>query len=140
MLLTLHRGAIALSATLLGLCRVMLVVMTAVIVALVTSRYFFSYSFPWAEELTRFLLIWMVMLAAALIQRRDDHIRVDFLAEKLPPRARAVVALVLRLLIIDLLLLLIRYGWTSALGMYITRAPALGVSMTWPISRFRSAP
>lgn len=40
--------------------------------------------------------------------------------------------LVLRCLIIGLLVLLVRYGWSSAIGMDITRAPGLGVSMTWP--------
>lgn len=132
MLARLHAAAGTLSRLLLILCCAMLVVMTATIGTLVVTRYVFSYSFPWAEELTRYLLVWMVLLAASIVQRRDDHIRVDFLVSLLPARVQLVIGLCLRCLIIGFTILLLRYGWTAAMGMNITTTPSLGISMTIP--------
>lgn len=110
----------------------MLAVMTAVIASLVVSRYIFSYSFPWAEELTRFLLVWMVMLTVPALEWRSDHIRVDLIDEHLPARLRALLNLIKRLLIIFFLAIVVRYGVSAAIGMQITTAPATGVPMTIP--------
>ncbi|MCB2055834.1 MAG: TRAP transporter small permease [Geminicoccaceae bacterium] len=130
MLLRLHHVAMRTSAAIVFLCQGLLVIMTLVIAALVVSRYIFNYSFSWAEELTRLLLVWMVLLAAAVIQRRDDHIKVDFFVALLPVRLQALIDLVLRLLVLGFVAMLVWYGWTAAIGMYITKAPALGIPMT----------
>jgi TRAP-type transport system small permease protein len=132
MLAALHRAARLACDVLLELSKLALVAMTAVIVALVVSRYLFRYSFPWAEELTRYLLVWMVMLSAAIITRNDDHIRVEYFFDMIPPRLQALLMVVLRLLMIGVLVLLVRYGWRTAIGMQVTGAPALRVSMMWP--------
>ena len=52
--------------------------------------------------------------------------------DKLSAPLRALVAIVLRLLVLGLLILLVRYGVRAALGMEMTRAPGLGIPMTWP--------
>lgn len=132
MLLSLFRLAGLVGRVLIVLCCAMLVVMTGIIVTLVFTRYILSYSFPWAEELTRYLLIWLVMLAAAVNQYRNDNIRVDFVVIYLPPRLRAIISLIHRVLIIGFALVLLRYGMSAAIGMGITGSPSLGFSMTIP--------
>ena len=116
----------------LTLCQAFLLVMTTVIVALVVSRYLFLHSFPWAEELTNFLQTWMVMLAAAVLQLRRDHIKLDFISAHLPPRARIVLGMAIDLAIALFLLALVRYGWTAAMSMWMVQAPALRIPMAVP--------
>ncbi|HSC71374.1 MAG TPA: TRAP transporter small permease subunit, partial [Candidatus Methylomirabilis sp.] len=42
----------------------------------------------WVEETSRFLFIWLSFLGAALAVEQMAHIRIDFFAQLLPPRAR----------------------------------------------------
>jgi TRAP-type transport system small permease protein len=114
------------------LCAAVLAAMTVVIAVLILTRNLMGFSFAWSEELTRFLLVWLSMLGAAVLLRRDDHIRLDLLADRLPPRARAALSLLLRLLVLGFLVILVQQSWAAALARGATRAPALGLSMTWP--------
>ncbi len=77
----LSAGAMALSAagTLLSL---------ALIGWAVVMRYFFNAAPVWVDEVVGFLLVAIVLLAAAQTFRRGEHIGVDILVEQLPPRGR----------------------------------------------------
>lgn len=55
---------------------VMLIISGLVFVQVLT-RYVFEYSTPWLAELTRFMMIWMVMIGAAYAVRTRQHITVD---------------------------------------------------------------
>lgn len=56
-------------------------------------RYFLNAPQPWVDEATAWLLVAAVMLAIPEVQRRNDHIGIDFLHQKLKgrPAARAVL-------------------------------------------------
>lgn len=127
-----RRLADALCRLLELLCGAILVVMTLVIFLLVLTRNLLSFSFPWSEELTRFLLVWLSMLGAVVLLRRDDHIRLELLAERLPVRAADLLGLLLRLLVLAFLVVLLQQSWLAALARGATRAPALGITLTWP--------
>jgi TRAP-type C4-dicarboxylate transport system permease small subunit len=114
------------------LCNVLLATMTAVIAVLVLSRNLIGFSFSWSEELTRFLLVWLSMLGAAVLLRRDDHISLNLLQDRLGPRGRLVLSFLLRLLVLAFLVILVRQSWTAALARQVTHAPALGISLFWP--------
>lgn len=45
----------------------------------VLTRYVFLYSAPWIEELTRFLMIWMILLGSAYAVRTKQHIAIDLI-------------------------------------------------------------
>lgn len=45
----------------------------------VLTRYVFEYSTPWLEELTRFLMIWMVLIGSSLAVKTNKHITIDML-------------------------------------------------------------
>ena len=67
------------------ICTYLLVMMSFIVVVQVFSRYLFNYSFVWAEELVRYLMIWMVMIGSALVQSKNDHIRIDFFPRLVRP-------------------------------------------------------
>ncbi|MDR7485306.1 MAG: TRAP transporter small permease [Armatimonadota bacterium] len=68
----------------------------------------------WADELARYLYIWMVFLGAALVSRRRAQIRMDFVPRRLPARARTVLLLVHEVAILFFLL----YGLWSGLAFF----------------------
>lgn len=52
----------------------------------VVGRYLFTAPVRGAEEATGFLVVALVMLGAAEAYRRNDHIRIDLLTERVGPR------------------------------------------------------
>lgn len=56
----------------------------------VVSRYFLGQPSSWTEELSRYLLIWVGLLGGSYAYHVKMHLGLDLLAQKLPPKARAL--------------------------------------------------
>ena len=109
-------------------CTLMLVI----IFALVISRYIFKYSFPWAEELTRYLMVWMALLTAGVILRKDQHIKVDIFSHKIPPQFFFVIKTALNILTVIFVIVLFKEGLSTAFSMRQVSTSSLYISMFWP--------
>lgn len=94
------------------------------------GRYVFAYSPIWSEELSRLLLIWTVMIGAAISVRHRTHIRVDVLLSPLPARARR---LWFRLLDVLTLLLFVVLVWTGIDAVTFNRSMQ-SLGLQWPMS------
>ena len=57
----------------------------------VISRYVFNHAFGWGEEFPIFIFLWVSFLAAAVAYRDGDHLSVDFIVQKYPPKIRRIV-------------------------------------------------
>lgn len=77
-------NALAAAATLVSM---------AVIGYSVVMRYFLNHPTPWVDELVGYLLVAIVMFAAADALLNGEHISVDVLTERLGARGRHLVAL-----------------------------------------------
>ncbi|WP_339226856.1 TRAP transporter small permease [Oceanobacillus sp. FSL K6-2867] len=66
---------------------VMLVFLTMEVIA----RYFFNYSFVWTEELSRYLFIWFVYIAASYAAFERAHIKIDSIMSIYPEGFRKIV-------------------------------------------------
>lgn len=64
----------------------------ALVAYAVGMRYFLNSPVPWTDELVGYLLVAIVMLAAADSLRRGEHIGVDVLTERLGERGRRITA------------------------------------------------
>lgn len=116
----------------IGICVGLLVVMSLVVLIQVFSRYLFNHAFVWAEELVRYLMIWMVMIGAALVQAVNEHIRIDFFPMLAGPRGRIIMESVFRVCILVLLVILIVKGVRVARFNRLFESSGLGISMFWP--------
>lgn len=56
---------------------VIMLAISVLVFGQVLTRYVFLYSAPWLEELTRFLMIWMILLGSAYAVRTKQHIAID---------------------------------------------------------------
>ena len=80
---------------------IMFSIMIIVVFAQVILRYFTTSSLAWSEEISRFLLIWISFIGVTLVHYSPaGHPGMDFLAQKLPAKARAVVDLILNSILI----------------------------------------
>ena len=84
------------------------VVMFAAAIGQVVFRYVLHLSVPWTEELARVLFTWSMLLGIAIAIRRNEHINVEVLTIRLPPRGRAALLLLFGILILALLISLAR--------------------------------
>ncbi|QOL81979.1 TRAP transporter small permease subunit [Pseudooceanicola spongiae] len=69
---------------------VAIVLVTAMIFE-VAARYLFSAPTIWAFDISYMCTGTLFILGAAYALREDAHVRIDFLAEKLPPRLRRTI-------------------------------------------------
>jgi TRAP-type C4-dicarboxylate transport system permease small subunit len=60
----------------------------------VIGRYGFGRSIAGADEVQIYIMIWMAFLGAVLVSWREDHLRMDALAKRLPAAARAFLGIV----------------------------------------------
>ncbi|MCX7567959.1 TRAP transporter small permease [Sulfitobacter sp. F26169L] len=114
------------------LMRVMLAVMFAIFIALVITRYFFSYSPSWSEEVSRFLLVWISMLGAAVLVVYQDHFALHMLVQKLSPKMKLVHSLVVQMVILIVCAVVFYYGIFFAFDARDVFASGSGLSMFWP--------
>jgi TRAP-type C4-dicarboxylate transport system permease small subunit len=79
----------------------------------------------WTEELSRWLWVWMVCFGMAEVERRNEHLAVDFLVTRLPALPRKAV-----LLVTDLVYLAVMGGliWIGTIGV-IRALPSQSVTM-----------
>lgn len=111
-------------------CATLLVAMLVGIGAQVIMRYVFNQPLIWSEELSRYCMIWLAMLAAALAAREGQHIALSDLIP-LPRSAKLVVSAITVLVVAATLWVLIEQGWllTERTGRQLS--PTLRLKMSW---------
>ena len=109
----------------------LLAAMALIIFANVCLRYLTSQSIEWAEEVARHMMIWLTFLGCGPVLRAGGHIAVENLQDALPPRAAALLRLLIATLLLGFFAFLIVYG-----GMYMQRTQyqttaATQISFAW---------
>jgi TRAP-type transport system small permease protein len=120
-LMRLNRGALVL----------LLAAMAIVIFANVVLRYTTSQSIEWAEEVARYLMVWLTFLGAGPVLRYGGHIAVENLQDSLPPRAAVALRVVIAALLFAFFGFMVWFG-----VLYVERAqfqmtPTTQISMGW---------
>ena len=115
------RGTEALMAMALG-------VMAMAVFVNVVLRYGFGSGIPASEELSRLLFVWMVFLGAAAAYPTGEHMAFTSLVGLLQgmPRAMAVAAALIRLLVIGACVLLARGAWQQVVVGMDSKSVVLG--------------
>ena len=93
----------------------------------IIGRYFFRYPLFFAEELSRFLFIYMVMIGMSVVLRSDGHTRVEYFINFLPLTIRRCIEIALDLLCMFFLAFVIYAGFLLVLHTYDQLSPALAI-------------
>ncbi|MBI3710458.1 MAG: TRAP transporter small permease [Proteobacteria bacterium] len=80
----------------------------------VLMRYFANRPVPWVDEMVGYVLVASVMFAIAEALRKGEHIGVDILTERLPPRARRAIYVLGMVAVAVTAGALVVEGWTTA--------------------------
>ena len=112
---------------------VALTVMTTVTFVEVVRRYFLGLSYVWAEELVRFLLVWVTFLGGSAAFYMGNLIYFDMVTSKVSPRAQFILAMVVGILVFVILGVFFKYGWSYAMSRPIQfqRSPGMNLPMVY---------
>lgn len=111
-----------------GLALVGIVVMIGV---QVFFRFALNSPIPWAEELGRYLHIWVVFLGAAAVESSRGHIRVGYFADRIfRGQLKRGYGLVLHLIAFATGLVLVFSVYKGLTKLYNITTPAMGLPMT----------
>lgn len=93
----------------------------------VVSRYVFHTTIPWAEELARFLFIWVTFVGAILANDKSEHMRLDFIVARFKGKTRKTMEIIAYLVMVILLLILVHGSIKYTITQWDWRSSALGV-------------
>lgn len=120
-----------------SLSRLSITIMTLLVFTVllqVFMRYVIGSPVTFTEELSRFLLIWLGLLAASYAYRQGMHLALDLLVLKLQGRQRNVLNIVIHSLIGIFSAVVLVYGGIQLViltWVLDQSSPALGVSMSF---------
>lgn len=106
-----------------------LIIVAVVLFGQTFARYFFHYSFFWADELSRYVMIWGAQLCAAVGVSEKTHTALDFLVSKFSARVHAAILALLDVVYIAFSSAMFYYSFANIrLGMKSV-SPGLGLPM-----------
>ncbi|MFD2740133.1 TRAP transporter small permease [Sulfitobacter aestuarii] len=103
----------------------MLAGMALVVGANVALRYTTNHSLPWADEVARYLMIWMTFTGAGLALRRGGHVAITNLQDVLPSPAQIALRGAIVLSLLAFFVFMIVTGYEYMTRMQYQRSPAL---------------
>lgn len=110
---------------------VLLLAETVMVFAAVLARYVVNYSLPWADEVARALLTWLVFVGGALALARRELVALTYFRDKLPDAMLRWLQLAMLIAIAFFIAVL---GWTSLQLMNLTSqqtTPVLQVPLAY---------
>ena len=76
----------------------------------VVLRYVFAYGMSWAEEVTRYTLLWTVFVGAGVISREGTHVSMEALYNIWPARIQKIASLAINLFCIATIVAIFFFG------------------------------
>ena len=105
----------------------LMLAMTAIALLQVFCRYVLGNALAWPEEAVKYLFVWMVLLGAAVVTRRGQHITIDLLQRSLPAALLPWHAAAMRVVSAAAAGFLLYHGWELT-----RRASFVSPALEWP--------
>ena len=114
-----------LELVLMGLCGVLLFAFCTTVVLDIVTRTI-GHPWLWLQEVTSTLFIYAIFCGTAVATRRNDHLYLTAIADALHGRARIVVEMVIRLVVLGVAICFIWFGYLNFLrGFSSFRMPSM---------------
>lgn len=95
----------------------------------IICRSFLGFSLLWTVEISVIFACWMLLLGAAILFHRDDHLIVDIFSSKLSPSAGHIMKIITTVITLVLMFILLYNGLLSANTRMNMRYTILGWKM-----------
>lgn len=114
----------------LRICMVMFAIMLVVVWLQVFMRQVLNQGLPWAEEVTKVLMIWLALLGSPVVFYEGGHISIEFIVEKLKNKKTINLLHFIISLVFSILLSISGFEY-AVFGLRAT-LPATGIIKFWP--------
>ena len=94
-------------------------------------RYFFDAPLTWGEEISRYAMVWGVLLGVALAYRKGQHVAITIVTDFLPPRVLLVLRVASHILALATAFVLFWSGRILTASLGIIFAPSSDIPMSW---------
>lgn len=101
-----------------------------ILTASVIFRYVFNSPISFAEESSRYILVWMSFLGAGLAAKWDSHMRVDAFLGKMPKKAQLWIKTVINLVTVVFLSFGVYYGMKLVIRTHEQVSELLRINMS----------
>lgn len=108
--------------------------LVALVLAQVYVRFLSVGSLTWSEELSRFIMIWMVFLASVQLFRKNGHIWVDNIIGIFPPKIKSTALILGNVLTIAFFVIISSGTFTLIPMTYTQYTPALAIPKAYVYS------
>ena len=109
----------------------LLIAVTGILFLNVVMRFVFNNSLGWAEEFSRYSIVWVTMIGASLCVRSGAHIAIDPLSRFLSARALRYLNIAVMIFCCIVCIVLCHYAWaiTEKIGRLGQRSATLNMPM-----------
>ena len=91
----------------------------------------FAMDLAWVTELGEFLMVWVTFLGGVAASRRNAHMAISEVLDKLQPEGRRVAEIAVQSLCLFVLALLLVFGWQIVASSWGSELTTLGWPMAW---------
>lgn len=105
--------------------------MSCIVFANVTLRYTTNYSIYWAEEVARYMMIWLTFLGAGLTLRYGGHVAITNLMEIMPAQKQRLLRGFIVICLIAFFAVMIWVGYGYAMRMRFQMTPATRIPFAY---------
>lgn len=117
---------------------ILLLAMTALAFLQVLSRYILKTSYPWLEEVVRFMMFWLTYMGVPLLVYKSENINIDFIPEIIKRKLHFDIYPILELMILAFILLFLKETavFLKTTEFYHQKSQVMAAPMTFIYSVF----
>jgi TRAP-type C4-dicarboxylate transport system permease small subunit len=97
----------------------------------VITRYCFSYTPSYGEELARYMFVWVVFLSLPIVAKRGGHMAIEMITVRVKGRILKTIRIVADIFTLAFLALMVVQGTFMTIKSSIQTSAALEIPMSW---------
>jgi TRAP-type C4-dicarboxylate transport system permease small subunit len=114
----------------------LLSVVTILTITGVVTRYVFNFPIIWLYETTMVNFVWLVFLGMSVAFKRQEHIRLDFLSDRVPRRFSGILQFIICCIVVMFLLFGIKEGLQVVRDTATEHYHTINLSTAWFYASF----
>lgn len=118
-----------------GATAVLFAVIFLLIISEILCRTFLRYSLLWSTDFIQIVVCWMLAFGMSAIVYTNDHLRIDFIKQKLSHKTQNILSVITETLELAFFLILIPFGIKTA----VTKMSILFTTLRWPMGYMYAA-
>lgn len=102
-----------------------------VVILSIASRFIFKTPILGSIELSRLFFVWACMLSAGLAYKKNAHIAITFLVDKMSDRIQNIIEIILNIISLAFFIMLTYYSISVIISFRFLNMPMTGLSQSW---------